>query len=333
MIFALTDSMVVPGAPMLSDPERQKKLTDWLELDGHARPGSVKRWRRRVTWAAFLLCLASVVGASFVPRARRFVQPAPVCTAHAGLQDNCEKCHVEPMVTANRFLPWNSHVRGVPNMACASCHDAPAHNVFVAEQSSCADCHREHRGQPLKQVNDSFCLDCHRHLKAHHAAPDQAHAEDVSGFPSGHPEFALWRGQDKRFPDSRDPSQIRFNHRQHLVETGVSGPDKKLVHLECGNCHVPGDSGATMRPIHYETHCAGCHPLTVRSSDRFAGAIVEPLARDFNRTPAPHRPPSEVRAVLRDRLVSLYQAGPVHLTQEVLPRTPLPGKPLVTEDV
>ncbi len=319
---------------MLSDPERQKKLADWLELDGHDRPGGVKRWRRRVTWAVFLLCLGAVVVAAFVPRSGRAVQPGPVSSAHAALQDNCANCHREPMVTASRFLPWNSHARGVPNDGCINCHGARPHNDFVSGQSFCADCHREHRGQSLKQVKDSFCLDCHRNLKAHHTSPSQARAEDVSGFPSGHPEFALWRGKDDRFRGSSDPSHLRFNHRKHLVETGVFKPDKSFQHLECKNCHVPDESGATMQPIRYEKHCAECHPLLVRLSDRFEGPVVEKLAQAFNNTPVPHRPPSEVRAVLRERLVELYQAAtPMQSNDVEVPRTPLPGRPLVTEVV
>src|SRR5207248_5516236 len=54
----------------------------------------------------------------------------------------------------------------------------------------------------------------------------------------------------------------------------------------------------------------------------------------FNRTPAPHRPPAEVRAALRERLVRLVQAAPMRPgTEEPLGAPPRPpSSPPITEE-
>src|SRR5947208_16561152 len=103
---------------MLSESERQKNLPGWLELDGHRRPGGLKRWRRRLTWGTLFLCAAGAAAAWFVPRSSKLVQAAPVSSAHANFNDDCARCHTEPLATATRFAPWNSHVKAVPNDAC-----------------------------------------------------------------------------------------------------------------------------------------------------------------------------------------------------------------------
>jgi hypothetical protein len=319
---------------MLSESERQKKLPEWLELDGHRHPGGLKRWRRRLTWGTLLLCAAVAAGAWFVPRSSKLVQAAPVSPAHANFNEDCARCHTAPLTTASRFAPWKSHVHAVPNDACAACHAGPDHNVFLRETQACAGCHREHRGQSLTRVADGFCLDCHKDLKAHHTEPAVCRFQDVRGFPAGHPETAMWRGSDERFPDRGDPSKLYFNHRKHLAEQGMPTPGGGTEKLDCGSCHVADAAGRYMQPVRYESHCARCHPLSVRLAGRFEGPELERLAREFNRTPAPHRSPPEVRAALRERLVRLVQAAPMRPgAEEPLGAPPRPpSSPPITEE-
>jgi hypothetical protein len=329
---------------MLSNSERQKKLPDWLELDGHRRGRGLKRWRRRLTWYTFGLCTVLAVVAVFLPRTSKLAQAGPVSPAHTQIND-CAACHTEPLTTATRFLPWKNHVKAVPNSACAECHKdiGDHHPQAVQSVQACAGCHREHQGQRLAQVANAYCLECHNNLKSHHTKPDLCQFQDVTGYPSGHPDMALWRGSDPLFPNSQDQrSHLKFNHKIHVAEHGLPtrGESKealearqrlrdkgavlfdndRFVRLDCTFCHAPDSAGRYMQPVTYQRHCADCHPLWVRLEEKQfpqeepdvpEGQRLIDLVRQFNRVPAPHVRSSEVRNALAGRLIDLVRLKPL----------------------
>jgi hypothetical protein len=334
---------------MLSSSDRQKNLSSWLELDAHNRPRGLKLWRRRLTWWTLGVTALVVFGAFFVPRASKLAQAAPVTPPHAHFNDDCARCHTEPLTTAERFLPWKAHVKAVPNSACSDCHkDVGDHHPAQSAggPQACARCHREHQGKRLTEVGNEFCVDCHKNLKAHHTSPENCGLQDVEGFPKGHPATALWRGSDPRFPGSRDElSKLHFNHKVHVRDKGVLTrrdavsrqrlaekgavllDDGLSARLDCTFCHAADSAGRYMQPVTYERNCADCHPLWVRVEEqqfRNADPRLLDLVRQFNREPAPHRRPMEVRNALAGRLIDLIQEKPLRRTpEEPPPRGPL----------
>src|SRR5439155_15720318 len=87
-----------------SSSEYPKTLASWLELDYFRRPRPLRRVRRLVTGLVLLGCALLVAGVALVPGSRRIYQAAPVSTAHALFNDNCEACHTVKLATAARLL-------------------------------------------------------------------------------------------------------------------------------------------------------------------------------------------------------------------------------------
>ncbi len=198
----------------------------------------------------------------------------------------------------------------VSNEACSACHDGPVHNREQNKQrdtQQCAACHREHRGREvLARIADGECTACHAHLKENSERSRDCPFEEVHSFPAGHPPFRLSLAKGHPVDAAgKDRGQLKFNHHAHLKTEGVRGPDRENVHLQCADCHQPDAAGRYMQPIRYESHCKRCHQLSVQLAGKPDGPEAEKAARAFAATPAPHREPEVVRAVLRDRLVEL----------------------------
>jgi predicted CXXCH cytochrome family protein len=295
-----------------------KTLPDWLQLDYFRRPRALRQWKWTLTWATLLVVTALSAAAWFVPGSTRWLQAGPVSNAHRTFNDDCGRCHTEKFQTARRIFGHGAFARSVPNEACVQCHDGPAHNVFQHEDLDCAKCHREHRGRAiLAHVPSGDCTHCHADLVANSRRGDKTPFENVTGFPAGHPEFALWRHADPLMPEGKDPGQLRFNHHLHLTSELVRDPrDAKKPReeqrpLDCSACHQADPAGRYMLPVRYETHCASCHPLSVRLTGQFETPELREAASRFAAEPAPHRAPALVRAVLRDRLLNFVQEHPV----------------------
>jgi hypothetical protein len=296
-----------------------KTLTDWIQLDYFRRPRGLRRWRTWLSWMTFFAVMLVSAALFVVPRGWNSFQAGPVSSAHAFFNDDCGKCHTDSFQTARRLWSVGSEaVHAVPDEACVNCHDGPPHNDKQRIQRGCADCHREHRGAvSLARLTDDHCTSCHANLKANSLDGDATAYQDVSVFPSGHPEFKIWRD------DVKDPGELYFNHKVHLKSQGVFGPGGKTETLNCANCHRADSAGRYMLPIKYEDHCARCHPLSVRLAGPF-DAKLEAAAAEFARTPAPHKEPAVVRAVLRDRLIRFAQENQVIAADPRLPERAIP---------
>jgi hypothetical protein len=279
-----------------------KTLPEWIELDYHRRRRGLWRWRWRLTWGALLGCAAAVAATAFSRRAQSFYQAGPVAPAHTMFA--CADCHTTPLQTARRFLPWDAAVRAVPNDACKKCHDGPVHNdkqLDADKEKACASCHHEHRGRAaLARVPDRECTACHRDIK-NHTAGGKSSLDNVTDFPTGHPEHT------RRHAPSSAAVALNFPHDKHLDPKGVLMPDKNRKVLTCDSCHQPDAAGRFMRPVNYEKTCKDCHPLSVQLAGEIKDAALQKAADAFAKDPAPHLPPPEVRAVLRDRLLGLVR--------------------------
>jgi hypothetical protein len=285
-----------------------KSLSEWIQLDYFRRPRGLRVWRSWLVWATLVVFTLVTAGIFLLPRGKGAFQAGPVSTAHALFNNDCAQCHTDAFQTAKRIWSIGSgDIHAVPNGSCQKCHDGPPHNDNQLAEQSCAGCHREHRGRPaLAKVDDGHCTACHADLKANSRAGADVAYRDVRSFPDAHPEFLLWRAEVK------DPGQLRFNHKVHLKQPeGVLGPGGKPEVLNCAQCHRQDPAGRYMLPIEYTAHCARCHPLSVRLAGEFGDEKLRAAAEEFAKLPAPHKEPSVVRAVLRDRLIRFVQQNPV----------------------
>lgn len=291
-----------------------------IDLAYFKRPHRFRRWKGILSIAA-PLAAAVWIAAMAVARDERIYNSGPMSARHAMLETRCASCHQSPW--AERYTDpagWQDRL----DRACLVCHDAPVHHANASgflrgprgheTSARCSECHVEHRELPrLAEVRDRRCVSCHADLQrtgleAHPAAcpvgATHAVQDRIAGFADGHPEFALIA---RKMPD---PSQVSFNHAVHLhpetvlkrdllqsqllklsarrgVEKGAGGE----FSLGCSFCHLPGAAGASMGPVHYESHCMDCHALKFRDQK------------------VPHETPDVVRDFLRSRLSKEGKGG------------------------
>jgi hypothetical protein len=269
------------------DSARQRALR--IPLAYHRARGPLGVWKLSLT---LVCCVTGGIYFAWVlaggkPAATQ-VSPGILAKDHARWDSNCKACHVA-------FIPQRRDAGGSRTLSlsltagtskeahqkadakCSDCHkSAGIHhtNQIADEVESCASCHRDHQGRDfaMARMNDAHCTRCHASLADHRTtpvAPNQSPFVNVTSFElpsvgasSGHPPFRSLQAKE-------DPGNIRFSHRLHMTpgqlypgQTASAG--KRLTQLVCDSCHQPETTtgkGAYMRPIQYEQHCRGCHPL------------------------------------------------------------------------
>ncbi|HYD23416.1 MAG TPA: cytochrome c3 family protein [Croceibacterium sp.] len=210
-------------------------------------------------------------------------------SAHHGLEDNCEACHVQAFVAVRDAVCVACHTDIVehaarPRQAVARGPLARfeqvqwnvAHAFSKPGPGACTDCHTEHEGSgPMERTRERFCADCHGSLDARLADTALANAGD---FGTHHPQFkaALVTGptlaEVLRVSLDRRPRQwtgLRFPHEMHLSRTnGVAQMARRLGArggygdpLECADCHRPTEDGVRFMPVAMEQDCEACHSL------------------------------------------------------------------------
>jgi len=324
-----------------------RSLADRVEVDFHHRGN---RFSRRVWWWSAGLGLLALL-ACCVPMVRghhAFYAAGTVSTAHQMFEHDCVQCHQDWTLLA-RLNPFSgAKISSVKNEQCLACHPGelhhpnqiPLHGDAHAELS-CADCHREHRGnEQLASLTDSLCQQCHLDLKNHGGS--QRFALEIDRFDNagsgGHPEFALdrllkrdgqrgqgsealagvWRTytsqpRDRAHPDDRglrevngqfvDRGRIQFNHQVHLAET-LLGPNRKPL------------AGADV--ANFRENCQACHEPD--DNGRYMRPIryerhcqsCHPLTFDAARFPGeevPHVEPNTVLGWLLQRYAQTEPGG------------------------
>ncbi len=279
----------MPAEGSIAESAKQRSLR--VPLDHFRRADALVRVKLWLSAAAAALACGYVAWLLFGGRAGAgHASPGPVAGVHAAWNDDCQSCHVSfrPLSSGAVDLPslagfgpgaGTAAHRELLDWACEKCHAAAAHqrNMLVDEIGSCASCHREHRGAAADIVRpgDSACTRCHADIAAHRSVasrPDNP-VENVTRFAAGsaggyaaHPAFRSLGGPD--------PGHLKFNHWLHL-QPGIAPADARqkqrieagrLVQLDCGDCHQPEASGASMQTINFERHCRQCHPLELKSA-------------------------------------------------------------------
>ena len=224
-----------------------KRVAQRLDLNYLKGPALLGILRRRITWAMVAVAaLAAVPLVLGVGGSKKALLSGPVSSAHAIFEDRCEQCHTQAFGS-------------VPDRACETCHDGPAHPAKAADTARpnssppCAQCHQEHRGVPeLARVNNRNCTACHANL-SEHASGVKLAAREISAFrPGKHPEFAPRSQADAR--------PLHLNHAIHMPSKATNVRGIQLP-MQCGDCHATDRNSPTgeLVPVTFEKNCRTCH--------------------------------------------------------------------------
>lgn len=225
---------------------------------------SLRRWRRRLSWLAVVVVLASIAAyanfSSDHPGSVAALDPGDLSSAHQGFTagKGCAACHRPHEAGASGFMAALVTSED-QSEACLDCHafggpDRAPHNMVEAGQDdgqgpACRVCHSEHKGTDFEvaRVEDVLCSNCHE--------------ESFSEFGDQHPSFPV------DFP-YQEPNSIYFDHVRHLREYFVDErfltADRdvefaELARTDCRACHQVASATREVRPRPFEQSCAGCH--------------------------------------------------------------------------
>src|SRR5262245_64867313 len=180
-----------------------------IELDHYRRHDVL--WRLKIGLAVAAVALSAAWWAWGVVRndESKFSR-GDVSAVHAMWESNCQVCHQEFAPTNERN--WAAKVVGWSVKAdenCKSCHQGyhkgPTHHENQvwdphsgAQEASCGNCHREHRGRhaSLTRLPDSDCTHCHANLAAHTTGGKPRFEPKVTEFNGDHPQFAVVKQPD-----------------------------------------------------------------------------------------------------------------------------------------
>ncbi len=325
----------------MTDARQIPSIAERYDLEWRRYPNRWLRWRWRAGWCVAALTSLVVLWPLAMGNHRVFLS-RPVSDPHRWFEQDCLKCHDRHGQPLLRMLGFHS-AHSVSNESCQACHtqrsdDHHPSMLQTPASSACVDCHQEHRGRSLRDVADAKCVSCHGQLARVCRDDRPRHVADSIPSWHDHPEFAVKRSQElfgeidhileqiaRYDPANRrwsDPTELRFNHRVHLVPEGVPVPPghpdfekgQGLRRLQCQDCHQPQLDGRAMQPIRFEQHCQPCHRL------EFHFSIAEG-------SPLPHGDTQLTVGVLRDRLIRYLEAHPEGLDRPQVDRGVLPTEP------
>ena len=222
----------------------------------------------------------------------------PLSSAHAGLKNDCQSCHVEPFVavtdkacvgchTGEHKAMSMAHANAPTAMLLAARHPPGVGerilkgfaDTFNKPQGRCVECHTEHEGSgPMAATPQKFCADCHDGMSSRlKSAGHPTTLADAADFGTSHPEF---RPLIRPAPGAKlvraeagkgtvDYNGLKFPHDMHLQATGgvarmaasFRGRYDFGKKLECQNCHRVEADGVRVKPVEMERDCAMCHSL------------------------------------------------------------------------
>jgi predicted CXXCH cytochrome family protein len=192
-----------------------------------------------------------------------------ISSAHKFFAKDCVSCHAEPFMQ-------------VQDSACLSCHETIQHHADPVafqeasfEGQACQSCHKEHQGNDAVIKSDqAFCASCHGTMEVDFPNSTLGIAAD---FGVSHPQFVptllnASSGEVTRLqamgdnPAPKERSGLIFPHSDHVKLSGIRHPDKGIINLGCGDCHVEDDGAVSMLPVSFEANCHECHSLEFDSN-------------------------------------------------------------------
>jgi len=205
---------------------------------------------------------------------------------HHKLENNCEACHVTPLVSVRDETCISCHkelgdhaetprlAKGMPLLSSGDAVLWAVSDMFGKEgRGSCTSCHLEHEGMVRQQAaTEPFCGDCHKTLDSRLTDTSLGNAHD---FGKAHPQFrptffdTLGAKEPVRVSLDQQPleqSGLKFPHDVHMKPMG--GAARMAISLaqygaplECIDCHSLTDNKVGFKPIKMEDACEGCHSL------------------------------------------------------------------------
>jgi hypothetical protein len=256
-----------------------KGLAQRIDLEYLQKPNRFRDLRWKVTGLATVLAIAGV--APFLTgfgSTDRVFSNGPVARVHAIFEQKCQNCHSQTFSS-------------VPDAACRSCHDGPAHPAKTTDTAKlkneprCGDCHAEHADAvSLSLVLDGHCTNCHANLTEHGDNVKLKNTKITAFRPGKHPEFGYAAFVDKR--------PLKFNHARHRptpqdlqktewVRVRNRSPKASLP-PRCSDCHAqdPQNLRGNLLAVEFEQHCRECHKYELEF-DVYGVLGADPV-------PAPH---------------------------------------------
>src|SRR2546423_1086034 len=272
----------------------QKEIAEKYEgsLDYYSKIHGGKLARFLVCLLGLAVALAAII--TFQKRGNEtFFNPGPLSRAHAGLVNDCAKCHDKSLLAGGQLTEakfkevlserFRKGIAFEPiDKRCETCHTAHTfHEPNVVQDRSCSVCHQEHEGAgPMKAVASFQCASCHNKPATMEASAQKGMQLQWAAFqrhpPVGHEiDFQLprpsrgytqtfasfWSGhpefQLNREP-VRDPDVLHFNHQRHFAADIPLVNGKKL---DCNYCHQTDPDGRYYQRISFAAHCQSCHSL------------------------------------------------------------------------
>lgn len=237
---------VIAGVGALTAPK-----VDYADAYRLRRP-----YLTKLTIICALLIVALVsIGEVTKPERRTAFMPGGVSSAHSRARDpatgkpiaeNCAACHD----------PW----KGVSDAKCEECHTQAPHSILQTTTPRCVDCHLEHRGATqLAVIADQKCVACHGNLPAHRKT-NVARIEMLPAAWDRVPNF----DNHPEFPPQLDRDTLRFNHKLHLMKSGILNGKGQREVLTCTMCHRLVDTKGKLdpKPVTFANDCQRCHRLT-----------------------------------------------------------------------
>jgi hypothetical protein len=308
----------------MAERQTSRELAARVQQQFHQRGRPFRRWVNGLSMFCAVLVFAALVALA-VRGSNWLYQAGPVAQAHRMFANDCAACH-QTWAPAARLVTFSDAKTSVSDAKCIQCHEGPPHYAGQSPAHTgihCAACHREHRHDAsLLHTANAQCIACHADLAGHlrESGRPVGFEATITDFVAVHPEFRVFQAKN-----AKDQAQIEFNHAAHLVHEydaagklvrGVLNERGELEDLakDCTACHEPDIDRRRMQPIHYESHCARCHPLLFDA----AGGPNDVV---------PHERPEVVLGFLTRRASLAVADGDVSRPQDVADLRQLPGVP------
>lgn len=266
---------------------------------------SIRGYRGRLTFLAAALVIALISAFAFYgdgATALSSVNPGELTGGHQNFtaEQGCATCHKQHGGDAGMWIQaaWSP---GSLSKSCESCHTfsgpatSPHNETFKTaggqRETSCTNCHTEHRGSDanITQMADQQCNACHE--------------KQFASFSGGHPNFS------KDYP-SRRRTAIVFDHTNHFSK---HFEDARFVDRapkeRCIACHNVDKATRNVPVRPFNESCARCHENQIAGRELVLFTLPEFEENPFDAATVGEAcgPTADVREAAGERLNGLTE--------------------------